>query len=118
MGGAEYLCASIIWYRYLYTTTSRNTRSTNPPTDAPIIIGIILEEVEDEDAVEEDTTDEGMTVLVGSVVGALVGGNTNTRAEVAPSEVAFTLAATLAPRATDAIFKVRVKLPDEKAAAS
>ena len=81
---------------------------TNPPSDTPMITGIKI----DEDDVRMDAK-----VGVGLVVGALVGGNTSTSAEVLPREVAFTLAVTVAPSATDAAFNERVKFPDENAAA-
>lgn len=86
------------------------TSSINPPTDTPTMTGIEVDEA--------DSVDKGAEVKVGWIVGALVGGNTTTNAEVAPSEVTFTLAVTLAPRATDATFSVRVKLPDDNAADS
>ncbi len=71
--------------------------------------GIEMNEVDDENV--------GSLYCVGRVVGALLGGNTNTKAEVVPREVTFTLAVTVAPRATEATFRVRVKFPDENAAA-
>ena len=84
----------------------------NPPTETPTIKGMPVTTDPDDD--DDDETGD----WVGLLVGELVGGNTTTSAEVEPREVVFTLAVTLAPTYTDAIFKVRVKLPDENAAAS
>ncbi len=108
---ALYLRADVSKRSYLYqyiAATIMPTMRTNPPSDTPMITGIKI----DEDDVRMDAE-----VGVGLVVGALVGGNTSTSAEVLPREVAFTLAVTVAPSATDAAFNVRVKFPDENAAA-
>ena len=90
------------------------TMIRNPPTETPKMNGRPMNTDDEEDDCGGSIDAE---VGVGLVVGALVGGNTSTSAEVLPREVAFTLAVTVAPSATDATFNVRVKFPDENAAA-